>query len=57
MIVTADSRAKKAGMGQEWGNVPVVLTFFADPLKCSFQAANGEGWNSLSALEIAVRDC
>lgn len=57
MIVTADSRAKKAGMGQEWGNVPVVLTFFAHPLKCSFQAANGEGWNSLSALEIAVIVC
>lgn len=56
MILTADSMAEKAGMGQVRGNVPVVLTFFAHPLRWSFQAANDKGWNSLSVLENALVD-
>lgn len=56
MILTADSMAEKAGMGQVRGNVTVVLTFFAHPLRWSFQAANDKGWNSLSVLENALVD-
>lgn len=37
MIVTADSMAGKAGMEQAWGNVPVVLTFFAHPRNGHFR--------------------